>query len=200
LREYQIAVKDNEKIFFALGRLNDVGLIQKGMEDLIYAIFLIKNNREVFENIKVILVGKGERKDYIVRLTENLGINGKFVFIDEMPHEDVLNFIEVSDCVVLLSRFEGLSMFALEALSCGSVLLFARSGGIRDLVQDGLNGYLVDSQNIEMIEEKIIKIALKDSDEIIKMKRESLKCFNDSFSPSESANKFMKIANLIKNI
>ncbi len=201
LNKYGVDSEVDKKFFFTLGRLNQVGLIQKGMEDLVYSVFLLKNgNKQVFERIKIVLVGKGECKNYIMQLTDNLGISKSFVFIDEMPHGDVLDFMKISDCVVLLSRFEGLSMFALEALSRGSVLLFARSGGISDLVIDEVNGYLVDSQNIEMIEEKIVNIVLKDEDGIQKMRSASEDYFNRTFSSEKSMNRFMEIFNLIKNI
>jgi len=199
--KYQMDYSDNVRLFFTLGRLNSVGLMQKGMEDLVYAVFLLKNEDEnIYGNIRIFLVGKGENKNYLIKLTKDLGIKEKFVFLDEMVHDEVLNFMNVSDCVVLLSRFEGLSMFALEALSCGSLLLFSKSGGIKDLVLDNKNGYLVDTQDVDMIKEKIKEIILKNPAEISEMKRKSINYYNNSFRPEKSCKKFIAVLNLIKNI
>ena len=57
---------------------------------------------------------------------------------------------------VVTSRYEGLSMAMLEAISCGLPLVaFACPCGPRDIVDDGINGYLVENGNIQQLADKI---------------------------------------------
>ena len=57
---------------------------------------------------------------------------------------------------VVTSRYEGLSMAMLEAISCGLPLVaFACPCGPRDIVDDGVNGYLVENGNIQQLADKI---------------------------------------------
>lgn len=58
---------------------------------------------------------------------------------------------------VVTSRYEGLSMAMLEAISCGLPLVaFACPCGPRDVVDDGVNGFLVENGNVSQLAEKII--------------------------------------------
>jgi glycosyltransferase involved in cell wall biosynthesis len=60
---------------------------------------------------------------------------------------------------VVTSRFEGLSMAMLEAISCGLPLVaFACPCGPRDVVDDGVNGFLVENGNVEQLAERIIEM------------------------------------------
>jgi glycosyltransferase involved in cell wall biosynthesis len=64
-----------------------------------------------------------------------------------------------SSMFVVPSRFEGLSMAMLEAISCGLPLVaFACPCGPRDVVDDGVNGFLVENGNVEQLAERIIEM------------------------------------------
>ncbi len=201
LHRYSGEIFGNRKLFFTLGRLNSVGLIQKGMEDLLYAVVLLK--RELGEialkEVRIFVVGDGEHKLYIREFASRMGIGEYLIFLDKVEHKDILEFLKISDGTILLSRFEGLSMFALEALAQGSPLLFSRSGGLNDLIINGKNGFLVEPQNLESIKnhlETLIKMRPEDVD---KMKIESSKLYNERFLPSDIAEKFKTILKLVVN-
>jgi glycosyltransferase involved in cell wall biosynthesis len=193
---------NKHKILFTLGRLNHNGLIQKGVEDLIYSVFFLKQevDGETLDKLRIFVVGDGEYGGYVQELAKNLGIDRYFVFVRRADHLEVLELLRVSEGTVLLSRFEGLSMFALEALSQGSPLLFSNTGGIKDLVINGENGFLVDPQSIESIKNGLKKIIKLNGSEIEKMREKSREVYIGNFSPENIARKFMLILKLIKNI
>ena len=172
-----------------LGRMDRLGFNQKGFLDFIYALRLLDNN--ILNRYQITVVGKGERKAHIQMLTKNLkNIN----FIDELTHEETLMYLKRSDLVVLPSRYEGLSMFALEALATGNALIFSRTGGLIDLVED--NGFFFEPQDIEGLADALTTMALKSDKEIMWMKKRSVDIFNRKFSPKIVAEKFNKILNL----
>lgn len=67
--------------------------------------------------------------------------------------EDVYNS---ADIVVVPSRWqEPLGLINLEAGACGKPVVATRVGGIPEVVRDGVNGFLVDAQNIEQLTARV---------------------------------------------
>ena len=64
-----------------------------------------------------------------------------------------------SSVFVISSRFEGLSMSLLEAMSFGlPVVSFACPCGFRDVITSGVNGVLVPKNNVEMLADQLIEV------------------------------------------
>jgi len=189
-----------KKIFFTLGRLNSVGLIQKGIEDLLYAVALLKQEvpEKTLQNICIFVVGEGEYKMYIRNLAKRLGINQFFIFIDKVEHRDILGFLRISNGTILLSRFEGLSMFALEALAQGSPLLLSKGGGLADLVVDGRNGFFIEPQNIESIKNSLNELINLCPEDMERMQEQSLRIYHENFSPADIVKKFKFVVELLR--
>ena len=106
-----------------------------------------------------------------------------------------INLLKQSDIVVLPSRYEGLSMFALEGLATGNTVIFSKTGGLIDLV-DG-NGLFFEPQDIDSLVEALVKISNLPKDEIIKMKSKSIEIVKEKFIPFIVAKKFNSILNII---
>ena len=75
-------------------------------------------------------------------------------FVNNVP--EVLSNI---DMLILPSLHEGLSYATLEAMACGAIVLANDIPGIRCLVQNGVNGYLVQENSLEKYAELITAIA-----------------------------------------
>jgi len=70
---------------------------------------------------------------------------------------DVQNAYCESSIYVMSSRFEGLPMVLIEAISCGiPVVSFDCESGPREILEDGCSGFLVEPSNIEALASKII--------------------------------------------
>jgi glycosyltransferase involved in cell wall biosynthesis len=71
------------------------------------------------------------------------------------------NFTELSlryQIFVLPSLSEGFPVTILEAMACGLPVVATRVGGIPDIIEDGANGYLIDTKNQEQIAEVLLKL------------------------------------------
>jgi len=66
------------------------------------------------------------------------------------------------DVFVLTSLWEGLPVAVLEAMACGVPVVATDTGGIGDVVTDGISGYLVRPHNIEDMRTKVLGL-LKDA-------------------------------------
>jgi glycosyltransferase involved in cell wall biosynthesis len=71
---------------------------------------------------------------------------------------DVANLLNCSDIVVLCSETESAPLTLLEGMSSGLPVIATRVGGIPEIVDDGVNGFLVQSKNPEAIAERILEL------------------------------------------
>lgn len=92
---------------------------------------LLEGLRE--ENYRLCIVGRGE----IVALPECVVEHRAFV-----PQEELGNYYNSSQLVVVPSRSEGFGLVAAEAMSCGTPVLCSNVGGLAEIVEDGKNGLL----------------------------------------------------------
>jgi len=127
----------------------------KGIENLLIAW----NNLpyEVKEKIALIIVGEGSQQkqlsDYVKRNNiPNIIITGK------VSYEEMNLYYRTADIFILPTLKDLFSLVVLEAMSCGLPILTSVYNGAKELVEEGGNGYLFDSANIEAIQHLILKI------------------------------------------
>jgi glycosyltransferase involved in cell wall biosynthesis len=112
---------------------------QKGLEPLI-AAFKNVANKEEFSAIQLVIGGSGEAS-YMQELQSSLeGYNAKF--LGWVNQDDILPHI---DYLIIPSLWhEPLGRVVLEAFSYGLPVIGSSRGGIPDMIQEGLNGYLFE--------------------------------------------------------
>ncbi len=187
--EVNIEVGEKIKLVF-LARMDKLGVNQKGFLDFIYALKLAgKKNILKYE---ITIIGKGDLRNRIIELCKEFE-NVKF--IDNLPNAEVINLLKQSDVIVLPSRYEGLSMFALEGLACGNAVIFSKTGGLIDLV-DG-NGFMFEPQDIESLASTLVQFASLPKEEIIKMKARSMEIIREKFIPEVVAKRFNFIYDVV---
>ena len=76
---------------------------------------------------------------------------------------DVARALDNSTLLLLPSRSEGLARVIIEALSRGRPVIAGRVGGIPNLVEDGVNGVLIDPDDVEGLADTIVRV-LSDSE------------------------------------
>ncbi|EAY5854386.1 glycosyltransferase family 4 protein, partial [Salmonella enterica] len=179
----------NQKIkIVSLGRLNKEGFYQKGIGDLINAIFLLGDNFTNFAECTII--GDGEYFEHCEKIILKFGLETSVKMLRKVKHSELIETLTNSDVVVLPSRFEGMSMFALEALYTRNICLFSDTGGLIDMIPNRQFTYA--PQNIEALADVIQKIVKLTPKEI---EIEKLRSFNKAleFSQQNIKTKFDKI-------
>jgi len=139
-----------KRILF-VGRFNPV----KGIQYLVRAMKIVC---EVLPDAKLILVGDGEERENLEHLTNSLGIRDRVDFVGMIPHEKIPDYLCQADIFVLPSLSEGFPLVILEAMACGLPIVATRVGGVPDIIEDGVNGYLVESGDFQKMANKIIFI------------------------------------------
>lgn len=92
--------------------------------------------------------GKGSLEAELMQLASDLGVAESVVFKGFSP--DALEHVRTASAFVMSSRFEGLSNSMLEALAMGVPTVCTRclGGGAEAVIEDGVNGILVDLDDL----------------------------------------------------
>lgn len=116
------------------------------------------------------LVGDGPLRPDVERLAEDLGIRDRVNFLGNQ--DDVSTYLAAAQVFVLASRWEGLPISIIEAMRAGLPVVATRVGGIPELVQDGVSGYLVEREDEIGLRDALIRL-IADSSLRLRMGREA---------------------------
>lgn len=99
--------------------------------------------------------------DKVYAANQNLSTNG-VIFWGRADKYEMKNLMKGCEVFVIPSRKEPFGIVALEAFAAGKYVVAANTGGLAEIVQDGINGYFVEAGNVEDLVGGIIK-ALSDT-------------------------------------
>ncbi|PSB21530.1 glycosyltransferase family 1 protein [Phormidesmis priestleyi ULC007] len=100
----------------------------------------IKPILEAIPNARLALVGDGPNRQTL----EKYFAETRTHFVGYLGGQELASAFASADAFVFPSRTETLGLVLLEAMAAGCPVVAARSGGIPDIVEDGVNGYLFD--------------------------------------------------------
>jgi len=92
----------------------------------------------------LLVVGRGNEGHYR-RMAEGLGIGEHVRFSGVTGHEGLDTLYLGSDLFAMLSRFDTFGMAALDAMAASLPVVLSGNVGARDLVRDGVNGFVVEN-------------------------------------------------------
>ncbi|MDG6996866.1 MAG: glycosyltransferase family 4 protein [Nitrososphaerota archaeon] len=122
------------KLIGFIGRLVD----QKGVDILIKATArLVKRGLEVH----LVVLGDGPDRQELEHLASALGISDSVLFMGF--HKDVFNYLRCFDIVAVPSRYEPFGIAAVEAMACGRPVVASRVGGLKEIIEESVTGFLV---------------------------------------------------------
>jgi glycosyltransferase involved in cell wall biosynthesis len=97
--------------------------------------------REAHPDTRLLLVGQGPLEGETRRRAADQGLDGSVIFAGY--RDDALRILPTFDVFVLPSQHEGLSIALLEAMALGRPIVATRVGGVPEVVEDGVTGFLV---------------------------------------------------------
>jgi N-acetyl-alpha-D-glucosaminyl L-malate synthase BshA len=107
---------------------------------------------DIFERVrnhvraKLILVGEGPELGRGMRLVHERGLACDVEALGEQ--DQVVPLLSVSDLFLLPSSQESFGLAALEAMACGVPVVASRIGGLPEVVEDGVSGFLRDLDDL----------------------------------------------------
>lgn len=134
----------NEKVILFVGALDKAHYF-KGVDILIKSFSKIKNR-----NAKLIIVGEGDLKTYYMDIARKLKVSENVIFIGGCG-ADLPKYYSLADFVVLpsIDMGEAFGIVLVEAMACGKPVIASDLPGVRTVVENGRNGFLVRPGDVE---------------------------------------------------
>jgi colanic acid/amylovoran biosynthesis glycosyltransferase len=137
-----------------IGRLTE----KKGIS---YAIQAVARVIASGRNLSFTIIGEGPQRAELQRLIEELGVSEFVKLIGWRTHEEVVGLIETAHVLLAPSVTgadgdeEGIPNSVKEAMATGMPVLSTNHGGIPELVEDGVSGYLVTERDAEAMADRL---------------------------------------------
>jgi len=142
---HDLQLSEADRLVVFTGRLSQ----QKGLDVLFQAWRTIESE---FPQASLLILGTGVESATLQNMVGELKLrNVKFLG----QQAEVLPYLQAANLFCLPSRAEGFSNSLLEAMACGVPAVATAYGGARDIIIEGENGYLVQRDNIEMLQTKL---------------------------------------------
>jgi glycosyltransferase involved in cell wall biosynthesis len=121
-------------------------------------MYLLRNWKKIlgyFSNVHLLIVGKGRKEEDLKKYVEQNGLeNVHFIGF----RRDIPEILSQSDIVTLLSLHEGLPRCVMEAMACKKPLVVTGVRGSRDLVEHGINGFVVDLDDDRALVDSFVRL------------------------------------------
>lgn len=144
----------DKPILLFVGRLDP----EKKLEDVLAATALALKHVDFC----LVIVGKGLRKSALEDFATELGIAGSVLFTGFVPEADLPFIYKLSQCFIIASIAELLSLAMLQAMATGLPVIAVRAGALGELIRDRFNGLLFNPGEIECMTGCIIEMLKND--------------------------------------
>lgn len=128
---------------------------------------------------KLLLVGDGPEMTVVCNLVTELGLREKVLFLGKQ--DNVEELYSLSDLMLLLSEKESFGLVALEAMACGVPCIGTNVGGIPEVIEHGVNGFICEVGEIDMIADSALSL-LKDPSTYERFSNNSLQAVQEKFN------------------
>jgi len=148
----RIGLSEDAKLVIFVGRLTR----SKGLE------YLIRAFRKIVEetNSVLLIVGDGAERAHLQRLVEEVKLGGHVVFLGRRL--DVEDLLKIADVFVLPSVYEGFPISLIEAMAARKPVVATKVGAIPFIIENGVDGLLVELGNVDQLSHAILKILSND--------------------------------------
>lgn len=125
---------------------------RKGMEFVVkaFADVLKRHDKALLR-----IIGNGSELGSIKELARSLGLEDHIEFLGYVPHSEIQAHYRDAHVFVSMSRAESWGQVYLEAMASGMPVVTSENVGSREIVRDGVFGYLIDQEDTEMLAETL---------------------------------------------
>lgn len=150
MRKFGIDFKSGDILVGIAARLYPV----KGIDILINAAKLVSDRDP---NIRFLIGGDGEDRNVLEKQAADLGIADKVHFLGWL--DDPYELMSIVDISVLTSLSESFAYSVLEGARFSKATISSRVGGIPDLIESGVNGYLFEPGDHARLADYLLELA-----------------------------------------
>jgi len=133
-----------------------------GIEYLIQAFRLLKDKHPGLP-LKLLIVGGGSQESYLKRLTQELSVAESTVFTGPVDHALVAKYHNMLTIFVSVSDSESFGVAVIEASACEKPVVVSNVGGLPEVVEAEVSGFIVQPRNPRQTADAIEKLILDES-------------------------------------
>lgn len=148
------------------------------------------------QHMRLLITGDGPLRVQLEALINELGI-GEFVCMTG-DRNDIADILRLLDVFVLPSLGEGISNTILEAMATALPIIATNIGGNPELIEDGVNGYLVPCNDPEKLAEAIVKLTESSNTRSL-MGKASLIKISEQFNWDSTVEKYVNVYDELLN-
>jgi len=145
------AFKNRKKLVGYIGRLSS----EKGVENFLASI---PNILKHLPDQNFLIGGSGELLDLIEFQLKKMNLQQKVTLTGWINHDAMYAYLNQFSLLVVPSYTEGLPNVILEAMACGTPVLASPVGAVPDIIQNGVNGFLLQSNQPQDIANEVISL------------------------------------------
>jgi colanic acid/amylovoran biosynthesis glycosyltransferase len=124
----------------------------KGLPVLLQSLSAL---RHTCPNLQLTVVGDGPDRAMLEAQAQSLGIASQVNFVGAQPPEQVRHYLQLADVFVMSSFAEGVPVVLMEAMMSGLPVVATQVAGVSELVEDGVNGFLVPPSDVAALGDRI---------------------------------------------
>lgn len=147
------------------------------------------------------IIGRPDNPDYTQTLKkqiEEYHLQEKVLFIPEIPQQQLCHEVSQSTVLILPSLSEGLGRVLIEAMATGTPVIGTHVGGIPDIIQEGVTGFLVPPADENVLAEKMVYL-LENPAKALEMGKKGREFVQNYFSPEIYYQGYEKICQLCQS-
>jgi len=116
----------------------------------------IEDPRQSRDNFQLLIVGSGPEGEKLELQATSYKLQANVRFLG--ARSDIRELLNIADIFVLPSLWEGMPNVMLEAMAAGLPVIVTSAGGVREIVQSGNNGIVVEPKNPRALADAIAKL------------------------------------------
>lgn len=183
LTRNSLNIPENAYIVGMVGRISE----QKAPDVFVKAARKIK---DAIPDAFFIIVGDGPDQTEIEKMISDLGLKDSFLITGWV--DNPIDYLALFDVAVLCSRWEGLPLVVPEYFAAKKPVVCTRIDAAEDMVEDGVNGFVVDVDDVERLAQSVIELK-RDSQKNAQFIKRAYGIACEKFDIRNEVNEFMKL-------
>ncbi|MFJ8512021.1 N-acetyl-alpha-D-glucosaminyl L-malate synthase BshA [Lysinibacillus xylanilyticus] len=178
----QFGIKEDEKVIIHVSNFRKI----KNLPHIIDAFMKVRTNMKA----KLLLVGDGPEKHRVMDQVKESPYMDDVLFLGKQ--ENLAELYAISDLKLLLSQQESFGLVLLEAMACGVPCIGTAVGGIPEVIEHGVDGYIVELGDTDAVAEYAVNL-LNDEEKLQSFREAAIRAVDEKFHSSKIVEQYEKL-------